>query len=377
MKKLKALLLTTILTLLMVCGLGMDKIDASASTNTHKVTFDYNISRIDDYIPQVSAVLDSLETYTIDVENGGVAEETRKLIKSITACYSYSWSYNGTLIADLSQFEITKDVTLVAQWTPKTFRVYFTYGNQYELDEAVRGEITNLQEYQEYTIESPRTVLYRPNRPHYEFVGWYIQNENIQYSYIQPRSQGDRVVGARFVPVSYNINYHMSDGENPNKSSYTVEDKDIVLFDAERYGYEFKGWFSDTNYENRIYTIDTSKGGEIDVYPLWEAKVYTVTYIMPDGSSKSVEVFYGEDAELPKVQKSIFEIVRTNKSRKNITENTVIKLSIVNIWYVYVLSLIAIAGIVVLIVLIKKKRHNTHNKLRVVYHSNSSRKGRY
>ena len=68
-----------------------------------------------------------------------------------------------------------------------------------------------------------------------------------------------------------------------------------------------------------------------------------------------------------KLKKSIFEIIVTDKSRRNITENTEINIKIYNIWYVYVLGILALAGAVVGIVFTIKKSRSKKTKLRYVY----------
>ena len=81
-------------------------------------------------------------------------------------------------------------------------------------------------------------------------------------------------------------------------------------------------------------------------------------------------VDYGDTAALPDIDKSIFEVVKTDISRKNITENTTIRVELVNIWYVYLIALVLVIGIIALVIVLKKRRENTHNKLRYVYQSN-------
>lgn len=352
----------SLLAILGVCG-GVDyKVDANE--NYHTVTFDYNISDIVYYLPSTSSLRDSLVNYMITVEDGDYAKETRTPHQSIFAYYSYEWTYNDVVV-DIDSFAVTSDIVFKAKWSPRKYKVYFEFAT---ID--IKNSITNRQDFIEFTVESGRINLYSPIRPNYNFQGWYDGVSNVPYLYIPARSIGDKILKARFSPTVYLIDYHTDAEVQNNSREYTIEDDKLPLMNPTKKGHIFKGWYSDADFTNRVYFIDCSKGGNLDFYPLWEKQTYEVTYILPNGISKTMLVDYGDTAELPDVQKSFFEIVKTDVSRKNITENKVIRVELVNIWYVYLIGVLLIVGAIVIIVLVKKHRHNTHNKLRLVYKSN-------
>jgi len=341
--------------------------EVEASSNKHIVTFNYNTSAIAQYLPDNTSLKNSLNTYSITVSDGGYAVETSKPGSLISPYYSYVWTYNDSII-DLNTFAITKDMIFFAKWTPKLYTVTFNFES-----ESVKNKITNLQTFLNFTVESPRINLYKPNLEHYNFDGWYDSSSPYEYMYIPERSVGDKVLFARFSPIKYLINYNLDGGSSENPDYYTIEDDEIELFNPTKEGHVFHGWYSDPDFHNPIVSIDTALGRNIDVYPLWELKVYKVTYILPNGLSKVVECEYGEKASLPKnLKKGLFDIVLTDVSRNNITSDTTIHLRYVNIWWVYVLAVLLIAGIILLIIYLKKKRDYTHNKLRQVYHANST-----
>ena len=91
---------------------------------------------------------------------------------------------------------------------------------------------------------------------------------------------------------------------------------------------------------------------------------------MPDGSHQVIKCKYGETAELPNVDKSIFEVIKTSSSRDNITEDTIILISKHNIWYVYFIGLIAILGVIGVIIFVSVRRTKKIQKLRYMYQSN-------
>jgi uncharacterized repeat protein (TIGR02543 family) len=343
--------------------------EVSAGTTSHVVTFDYNASSIMQYLPSSTTLKEKLKTYSITVQDGGYAVESSRPGSLISPYYSYKWTYNGSVV-DLSTFNISRDVIFKAEWIPKEYTIYFEFDS---LD--IQNRITNLQTSRTYTVESPRIILYQPILEHYYFDGWYNYSSHYQHLYIPERSVGDKVFKARFSPIKYMINYNLDGDHAGNPDYYTIEDEDIILFEPQKTGHIFNGWYADSNFTTKITSIDTSIGRNIEIFPLWQLETYKVTYILPNGLSKVVECEYGKKAPLPKdLDKSIFEIVKTNISRKNITGDTTIQITYVNIWYVYPLALALIAGVIYLIISAKKRRENTHNKLRYIYQSNSNRR---
>lgn len=365
MKKCNKFILCIIMFVCAIASLvGVKKIEPLAETSAHIVTFNYNTSRIIDYIPnQNTTLMDKLKNYSITVDSGDYAVETTKPGSLITPYYTYNWTYNGNVV-DLSNFKITHDIEFVAEWTPRMYTVTF----KFESDE-VKNNISNLQTSMNFTIETPRTNFYKPKLNNYYFRGWF-DNSSFEHLYLPARSVGDKVLTAKFSPIDYYINYN-TDATHNNPGSYNVKDSNIQLVVPEKEGHIFNGWYSDSGFENKVTEINTSLGGNVNLYPLWQLETYKVTYILPNGLSKVVDCEYGKKADLPKLNKSIFEIVKTDVSRKNITADTTIHIEYVNIWWVYLLGLLLVAGIIVLIVVVAKKRKNTHNKLRMIYHSNS------
>lgn len=371
-KRLKCLVAICLGLLSLACLMGMPRTEIKADSNYHTVTFNYNSNSVLTYLPDNDTIKDSLKSYAIIVANGGYAVESRTPSSLINPYYTYEWTIDGQVVVDISNYVITDDTMFIALWTPKNYKVEYNYS-------GFENEITNLESGFTYNVESSRIYLYRPNRLHYVFKGWFSSLNNssaIQQLYIEPRSTGDKTYYAKFSPIQYYINYN-TDATHENVLSYNVEDDNISLLAPSKYGHIFKGWYLDKTFKTPVSEIDCSNGGNLELYAKWELEVYEVTYILPSGVTKVVEVEYGKKASLPNLDKSIFEIVKTSVSRNNITQDTTIELEYVNIWYVYVLVLGLIAGTITLIIVLKKKRENTHNTLRQVYRSNASNKRKY
>lgn len=369
---LKSILCGVMLAITIIGVSGRIDISANASNSTHTVTFDFDKDRVLKYINSTSEILESLQSYTLTTPHNQIIEDSliRVPHNTISRYYTYYWTYNGTRV-DLGNFVINRDVKFVAEWVPRDNTAYFIFEN-----EEVSAEVTNRVDTLKFNIESGRIELYRPIRQHYIFAGWYKPDSKIEETYIPAGTEGDKVYYAKFRPINYYINYNTA-ATISNPTSYTVEDEDIILYDPVAEGHIFHGWYSDSGCTKPIDKIDTSVGGNISIYPLWELEKYAVTYTLPNGTKAVVMTEYGKKAELPKLEgKSIFSIVSTDVSRDNITADTSITIKYVNIWYVYVLGILVIAGIVVGIILAIRKRRDTHNALRSYYQSSMTRRGR-
>ena len=366
----KSLVLLTVLMLgLLFATANMDKLQVSAES-VHTVTFDYNTSGLSVNMPydKNGVMRASVTNRTVDMSTGYLSNVSQYNPSNLfNPYYSYRWTYNGQPV-DITSVEINKDTTFVMSWTPVKYSVNFYFAN-----DEIKSMVTNLVEKIEFTVESPRIELYEPDIPNYHFDGWYSGSTHIDMLYLPAGSIGSKNYTARFTPTEFVINYNTDAKNNDNPKHYNVKDETIILAEPSLEGHIFKGWYSDESCTDQVTTIDTTKGGNISLYPLWELEKYIVTYIMPDGYSRKIEVEYGKKAELPEIKKNIFEIVVTDISRKNITEDTTITIKVVNIWYVYLLLVLAVVGTVVAVVVTKKKREDVHDNLRNRYQSGMSR----
>ena len=352
-----------------VCNIKPDSVQAE--TSTHTVTFDFNIDRIKGYIPSNNTqLISSFKTYSIEVQNANTAVDIKDHY-GINLYYTYVWTVEGKAV-NLNSYSILKDTTFVAVWTPVEYKVKFTFPSS-----EAKSQVTNLQSEIKFTIESDRIDFYRPIRPHYAFDGWYMAGDMTEWLYLPAGSVGDKILVARFTPVTYSINYNTEPSGVLTSRTYDVEDRDISLVEATKKGHIFHGWFLDKDFKNPITKIDCSKGGNITLYPKWELEKYNVTYILPDGTEQLVEAEYGKTAERPTVEKNFLQIIITDVSRKNITEDTVIHVKLVNIWWVYLIGLILIVAIITLIIYKAIKKKTNHKTLRTFYHSNARKKRKY
>lgn len=344
-----------------------NKIKVEASTN-YNVNFDYDIERIEPYISFSSEIISSIQDYTISVADGNriPTSSIKTPSKLINPYYSYIWTLNGNEV-DITKVTINSNVTFKIKWIPVEYSVNFKFTS-----DELKSKVTNLQEKLTFTVESPRIELYQPEIEHYNFIGWYNGSVHYDLLYIPAGSIGSKTFTARFELKEYLIKYNTDATNLDNPRTYNIEDGEIILAEPSKEGHIFKGWYTDENYTTKVTSIDCSLGKNISIYPMWELEVYTVTFIMPNGVSKKVQVEYGDKVKLPDIDKGLFDIIITEGSRKNITADTTIKIKVVNIWYVYLLGILLIVGIILTILFIKRRRKETHSSLRNRYMSNSS-----
>ncbi len=73
-------------------------------------------------------------------------------------------------------------------------------------------------------------------------------------------------------PIRYQITYHMDGGKNDstNPICYYVTDGEIVLKDATKEGAIFKGWYSSSDYSQKVEKLEAGTIGNVELYALFE-----------------------------------------------------------------------------------------------------------
>jgi hypothetical protein len=238
--------------------------------------------------------------------------------------------------------------------------------------ELEKTEIINLQLTDKYSVENP-VKFYKPSRDNYVFLDWYSSlayNDDEICMFTSPLDFGDKVMYAKWQPIEYYINYHTDADNRNNPISYNIESPEYVLENPIKKGHIFKGWYLDENCTYEYGVIEEGSFGNLDLYPLWELEKFTINYTMPNGTKESVICEYGKTADAPKNYNSIFEIVVYEGSRTDITADANIDVRYVNIWYVYMIALFVVIGIILAIIFTTIHKRKQLHKLRYIYQSN-------
>ena len=140
-----------------------------------------------------------------------------------------------------------------------------------------------------FTSETGKVYLYNLNRFGYTFEGWCyntfseitsfdVAPSGTKYYYINSSVAKNIIVFPMFEPVSYNIFYNNTDDStNENPLTYTLEDE-ITLSAPIKQGYDFVGWYRDSEFTQRINTIEKGTTGDISLYAKFVIKDCVITF---------------------------------------------------------------------------------------------------
>ena len=144
---------------------------------------------------------------------------------------------------------------------------------------------------QDQTIESGKTAQ-RPANPQkdgYNFVGWYNVNSNgelqTEFNFQEPITQS-KLVYAKFETKKFNITYNVPDGtKNDNPKDYVYGQGVNKLNDPQLDEYTFEGWYTDSEFKNKVTQISKDYQGDLQLYAKFNKKTYTVEYVLDGGTN--------------------------------------------------------------------------------------------
>ena len=131
-----------------------------------------------------------------------------------------------------------------------------------------------------YTYDKEITLTATTNLG-YTFLGWFEGEEKVcdtlSYTFNVDHTA---TYTAKWETNVYNITYELNGGVNneSNVATYTIEMPTITLYSPERTGYEFGGWFIDSEFTTQATKITLGSYGEKIFYAKWSPIVYKVTY---------------------------------------------------------------------------------------------------
>lgn len=165
--------------------------------------------------------------------------------------------------------------TFYAKWKPVDYSI--TY--------VLNGGTNSESNPNSYNIESNVIILNSPSRTGYTFDGWYADSGyRNKLEKIITGSFGNKIIYAKWSPVSYSITYNLNGGSHyySNPKTFTIESQ-INLREASKDGYTFAGWYTDSNFITKKESISKGTTGNVTLYAKWEIKNYTISYVLSDG----------------------------------------------------------------------------------------------
>ncbi len=222
----------------------------------------------------------SINQYTISFEeNGGttVADITQNYATEVVEPeapakngYTFAGWYSNSSLTSKYTFSTmpAKNVTLYAKWNLASYKI--TYN--------LNGGTNNSSNPATYTITSAKITLKAPTKTGYNFAGWFTDAECTQaITEIKSGSYGDLELFAKWTAITYTITYIMPDGTiNNNATTYTIETDLTDLTNASVKGYDFVGWYSDSDYKTAITTIGGGETGNKTIYGKFNPATYNV-----------------------------------------------------------------------------------------------------
>jgi uncharacterized repeat protein (TIGR02543 family) len=203
-----------------------------------------------------------------------------------------------------SAFELEPDDFTIAAYDPSEHTepgiVTFTVAGAGNYEGTAEGTFTIYREYevkfisdgQVYKTETVRAgdSVSEPAQPAavtgYKFGGWYSDSAcTEEYEFSDPVTN-DLKLYAKWIRVNY-IKYFTGDpdvvmDENPQEVVYdTYPDRPD---DPTRTGYEFAGWYKNSNFTGDPYAFDTKVFSDFDLYAKW-IPVYKVSFDTGEGTA--------------------------------------------------------------------------------------------
>lgn len=185
-----------------------------------------------------------------------------------TSAYETEWNFDDNVMSDM---------ILYAKWEINHYEVVFETNSGSAVDKQIvdHGE--------------KAAIPGEPNREHYEFAGWY-SDENLTKEFdFDTTIEAATTIYAKWTPVLYSIDYDYNGGsvslDKLNPVFYTVETETFVLNNPDRDGYDFKGWTTkDDSKAETVVTINKGSSGNLKYKAVWEKKTYRVSFDSQGGS---------------------------------------------------------------------------------------------
>ncbi len=237
------------------------------------------------------AVNPEVVTVTYDAAYGTLPTPTRD-------GYTFQGWFDGqTEVTSETIFKGGDGVTLTAQWTANTYEVTF----QMPDGTTQKRDVT----FGEKIGELPSVSL-----EGHTLLGWFDADGNEVTADTTLTTAADLTLAPKWQANEYTVMLDANDGATePITMTVTFGEEIGELPTPVRAGHTFEGWLDADGNEVTAETV-FSTAADVTLTAQWTANTYEVTFQMPDGTTQTIEVTYGEPfGELPAPTRDGYEFL--------------------------------------------------------------------
>ena len=159
---------------------------------------------------------------------------------------------------------------------------------EYTITYYLNGGVNNSGNPTKYTVETSAFDLKTPTRDGYVFDGWYSDSGFTMYALsVTKGTTGNKNFYAKWRAIDYTVTYNLNGGVNNenNPGGYNIE-QNVELTNPTRKGYVFGGWYTDSNFTNKVTSIPVGSKGNKTYYAQWVKSSYKINYNANGGKGK-------------------------------------------------------------------------------------------
>lgn len=236
------------------------------------------------------------------VLNGGTNPQNQVLeytVKDTTVTLLNPTKTGYTFVGWFTDDKFTSSVVteLKNEHGDKTFYANYSI-NQYTISFETNGgtEIEAITQNYATSVVAPSA----PAKNGYKFAGWYSDSALKNAYTFTTMPAEDITLYAKWTLETYTINYNLVGGTNNknNPSTFNIQSADITLQAPTKTGYNFAGWYTDSEYKNAITKIATGTYGNVELYAKWDIITYTITYVTSEGTENTNATTYTVETDL-------------------------------------------------------------------------------
>ena len=159
---------------------------------------------------------------------------------------------------------------------------------EYTITYNLNGGVNNSGNPSKYTVETSAFDLKTPTRDGYVFDGWYSDSGFTMHALsVTKGTTGNKSFYAKWRAIDYTVTYNLNGGVNNenNPGGYNIEQY-VELTNPTRKGYVFGGWYTDSNFTNKVTSIPSGSKGNKTYYAQWVKSSYKINFNANGGKDK-------------------------------------------------------------------------------------------